>query len=318
LFGIDLATVTDIRRDGGKMKKVIILLALMGIALLLYGISKTDAFQKTIEVDKNTKLTIKNKNGSVKITGWDKDYVDFTATKKTNKGVEELDKVDIVIIQDENLSIETEYLTKNPKVSVSYELSVPRSLLLKNIKSSNGSINIENAGTIDIVRTSNGSINIEECEGSMSINTSNGSITAINIEGSVDAHTSNGKIRLENINGLASAKTSNGSIQVFNVEYINSIKTSNGSIQAHIKQLTDDVSINSSNGSITVYLDDDLDAELNASTSNGKIKLHDYSIQANNISGSSVAGILGKGGNLLKLRTSNASIHIYDGDKVEF
>ncbi|MDO9577660.1 MAG: hypothetical protein Q7J16_07220 [Candidatus Cloacimonadales bacterium] len=68
------------------MKKVVIFLAILSIAVLLYGISQTDTFRKTIEVGKNTELDLENINGSVKIIGWDKDFVDLTATKTTSKG----------------------------------------------------------------------------------------------------------------------------------------------------------------------------------------------------------------------------------------
>ena len=115
------------------------------------GFSQIREVHKTFDVNKNTILELKNINGSIKISGWDKDFVDFQATMKTNKDNEEFDKVDIVIKQDEVLSIETEHLTKNPNVSVSYELSVPRSLFLKSIRSSNGSITIEDAGEVETV-----------------------------------------------------------------------------------------------------------------------------------------------------------------------
>lgn len=300
------------------MKKIVIFLALLSVAVLLYGISQTDTFRQSIEVGKNTKLDLENKNGSVKINGWDKDYVDLTVTKITSKGIEELDKVDIVIKQEKNLTIKTEHLTKNPKVSVNYELSVPRSLILQNIESSNGSIYIEDSGDVEIVHTSNGAISLKKCEGKIDLTTSNGSITANSIDGSVIAYTSNGKIKLENINGITKAQTSNGSIQIYNVAGIQSVKTSNGSIQAHLKKLYDDVDISTSNGSISVYLDEEIDAQIDASTSNGKIQLHDFPVMTKSISGSYVAGMIGDGGNLLTLRTSNASIHIYSDDKIEF
>jgi DUF4097 and DUF4098 domain-containing protein YvlB len=79
-----------------------------------------------------------------------------------------------------------------------------------------------------------------------------------------------------------------------------------------------DLELKSSNGSISVYLDNDLDAEINASTSNGKVRLHDYPVMASDTSGTYLAGYVGNGGNLLKLRTSNASIHIYDDNNIEF
>ena len=300
------------------MRKVTILLAIISIAVLVYGIVTTKEIRKTFEINDDTELVISNINGSVKITGWDKDFVDVLVTKKTSHGSEMLEKVDIVMIQKKDIIIETKHLSKNPKVSVNYELRVPKSILLKSIRNSNGSINIKNTGSVKIVHTSNGSINIEKCKGQIDADTSNGSITVEGIEGSVIANTSNGKIRLENITGFADAKTSNGSIQIFNSGGIENAKTSNGSIKAQITKMNDDVNINTSNGSIILYLAKSLDADIQASTSNGRIRLHDLSITTDNISKSNISGLIGMGGKLLDVNTSNASIHIYKDDQIEF
>ena len=300
------------------MIKVTIFLAILSIAVLVYGIVQTIETRKTFEVNEDTGLIIDNINGSVKIIGWDKDFVDVLVTKKTNHGSEMLDKVDIVMTQKEDIIIETKHLIKNPKVTVSYELSVPKNLLLKSIQSSNGSIDIKNTGNVEIVHTSNGSINIEKCKGQIDADTSNGSITVEGIEGSVIANTSNGKIRLENITGFTDAKTSNGSIQIYNAGGIENAKTSNGSIKAQITKMNDDVNINTSNGSIILYLAKSIDADIQASTSNGKIRLHDLSITTDNISKSNISGLISMGGKLLDVNTSNASIHFYNDDQIEF
>ena len=300
------------------MKKVVIVLALMCLAILLYGISKTETFHETYKVKKNAPITIKNINGSVQITSWDKDYVDVVATKKTTKSENELEEVEIVVLEEDGLSIETKHLKKNPKVSVSYELSVPTNVVLKSIRSSNGSISIESVGEIEDVKTSNGSVTILKSSGDINIITSNGTITVDNISGDVIARTSNGRIKASNIDGIVDAHTSNGSINLINVAAISRAKTSNGSIKAQILQVVSDLSLTTSNGSINVYLNPDLDADIKANTSNGRIKLHDVSVYASDISKSNLYGQIGDGGNLLKIRTSNASIHIYDDDKIEF
>ncbi|MDP8201516.1 MAG: DUF4097 family beta strand repeat-containing protein [Candidatus Tenebribacter burtonii] len=300
------------------MKKITLFLVILSIAVLVYGIVTTKEIKKTFEINDKTGLVIDNINGTVNITGWDKDFVDVVVTKKTTHGSKALDMVDVIMMQKDDIILETKHLTKNPKVTVIYEINVPKKLLLKNIRSSNGSINITDAGDTDIIQTSNGSINIRNCTGKITVNTSNGSITAEDIKGSVIAHTSNGRIRLENITGFVDAITSNGGIQIYNVVSIGNIKTSNGSIKAHIAKMSNDVDIKSSNGSITLYLANSLDADIKASTSNGKIRLHDFTITADNISKSYVSGFIGNGGNLIDLKTSNSNIHIYNDKDILF
>ena len=300
------------------MKKITLFLAILSVAVLVYGIVTTKEITKTFEVNDKTGLIIDNLNGSIEISGWDKDFVDVLVTKKTKHGSKALENVDIIMAQKDDITLETKHLKRNPKVTVIYEVHVPKKLLLRNIKSSNGNITIKDAGKTDIVRTSNGTIKITNCTGKINVNTSNGSITAEDINGSVIAHTSNGRIRLENIDGLTNAVTTNGSIQILNAVNIGTLKTSNGSIKAHIINMSNDVDIKSSNGSITVYLPNDLDANIRAITSNGRIKLHEFPITVCDVTKTKVLGSIGNGGNLLELKTSNSNIHIYNDKKILF
>ncbi|HPR18376.1 MAG TPA: hypothetical protein PLD62_09030, partial [Candidatus Cloacimonadota bacterium] len=65
------------------MRKLVVLLAILSLAVLLYGISKTAVINKTFNVSDTSKLILDNVNGTIRITGWDKDYADVTITKKT-------------------------------------------------------------------------------------------------------------------------------------------------------------------------------------------------------------------------------------------
>jgi len=299
------------------MKKSIIFLAALSVAVLLYGITTTEEFQKTYQLKKGDNINLKNINGSIKINGWKNDYVDLHATKKTTKSSGDLDDVEIVIEEKDGLNIETKHLKRNPKVSVNYVLNVPMNVVLDNISTSNGSITIEDAGEVKIVDTSNGAVKVLKCRGKLEANSSNGSITIDGLDGSAVAYTSNGKVIIENITGLAYARSSNGAIQIYNTGGISGARTSNGSIKAQINYLADDTTLKSSNGSISVYIDDDLNADIQVSTSNAKIKLHDVTILADDISNSYIHGQIGDGGALLKLSTSNARINIYDSSYIE-
>jgi len=300
------------------MKKITLFLAILSLAVLVYGIVTTKNIQKTFKVNDNTELVVNNINGSVNIKGWDKDYVDVSVTKKSTQGSESLEDVQVTMNLNKVLSIMTKELKKNPKVSVNIEINVPKNLKISNIESSNGSISITEAGETGIVKTSNGSIKLVKCSGMITANSSNGSITAEEILGSVIAQTSNGRINLQNINGYVDAITSNGSIKIFNVVDIGTLKTSNASIKAHVSGLNDDVDIATSNGSITLYVSNELNANLRAKTSNGGIKFNEAILKIEELSKTKLFGQLGDGGNLLNVRTSNSSINIYKDSKILF
>ena len=129
------------------MKILSISLAFLSCGVLLFGIlHKEEKIQQDFDIKAGEKIELSNINGSVIITGWDKQHVEMIAVKRTSKKEDELKKVEIKVIEKNGLKIETIHLKKKPKVSVSYELKVPRNVELKLIRRSNGRIKIEKVG----------------------------------------------------------------------------------------------------------------------------------------------------------------------------
>jgi len=250
---------------------------------------------KTYEGKTDTKINVINIKGAVKVIGWEKEFIDIYAELSTRKEKEEFDKIEISIKEKKKQCfIETIEKSKNPKVFVEYVIKVPENMLVSSIQTSNGSIKIEDIKGDAELATSNGSIKVFDSEGDLKLRTSNGSLTVDNISGSVDAGTSNGSISVYKVGGIIDASTSNGSIK------------------AEITSLKDDAEFSTNNGSIKLYLNPKLNANIFASTSNSSIKLHDIEITTSDFSKNYLKGKIGKGGNLIKATTSNSSINIYE------
>jgi len=154
----------------------------------------------------------------------------------------------------------------------SYEISVPQHLLVKDIQSNNGSIFAEG------------------------------------VAGNVKTVTSNGKITLKHIDGRVSADTSNGKIKIINASGLERAKTSNGSIEVAAEKLADGFDLNTSNGSVTLYIPQGADVDIEASTSNGSITQEGLSIKSSRSDDNRLTGTLGKGGPDVHIRTSNGNI----------
>ena len=179
------------------MKILSISLAFISCGVLLFGIiHKEEKIQQIFDIQAGEKIELSNINGSVVITGWDKQQVEMNAVKRTSKKEDELNKVDIKVTEENGLKIETIHLEKKPKVSVNYELKVPQNVELNFIRSSNGSIKIEKVGIVHKLITSNGSIKLFNSKGEVEAQTSNGSIQVDGLEGSVTAQSSNGSINM--------------------------------------------------------------------------------------------------------------------------
>ncbi|DAC71905.1 MAG TPA: hypothetical protein DSN98_07980 [Thermoplasmata archaeon] len=261
-------------------KKVIVggIIALFFVAGLsgCVGPRVTDYFNGSYAASEQTILTVTNINGQVEITGWDGGNVTVNAVKKSSFGKEELDKIKInVTLIGNHLNIETKYT---------------------GLATIQGSVDM----TIKVPRT----IHIE------SVTTSNGAIQITDTRGDIKTSSSNGAIIIDTVDGYVSAKTSNGRIEVKGTAGIKNIQTSNGAITVEVADFQDNVSIDTSNGAVAVYLNPSVNATLEMTTSNGKITVEGISLNVELLEEAHVIGSLGSGSRRLDIHTSNGNIQL--------
>jgi DUF4097 and DUF4098 domain-containing protein YvlB len=281
------------------MKNILlVILALCAIGLLAmsktaHNITKSESItEDTMDGVDNLTLNIQNRNGAIKLVGWDKDYLHYTITKRSNWGKDELDLVDIHVSKNQNsVDFRVEKKEKRARVSIEIVCQVPANLIT------------------GAVRTSNGSISVEGCNGTSELSTSNGSITCTSHNGTVEASTSNGSIRLSHL-AAARASTSNGKIVITDVPNVLTAKTSNGSIYAEVSSISQDTSFRTSNGSITLAISETIDADISAHTSNSRISIDDLDVRVQSLSRNSFKGSVGSGGPIITASTSNGKIKL--------
>jgi len=262
------------------------------------GDKMTKEFHETFNPIKGCKLNVLNINGKVEINSWKEDHIDISAILETNKSEDEFDKIKIEVIDEDGCTIKTTALEKNPKVSVNYEIKIPKSVKVSEINSTNGTILI-----ID-------------CEGDMNLDTSNGRIEVFDSKGKFIANSSNGGIEFVNLSGKAEAYTSNGKIRVVRTPGFKKGVTSNGKITLEIEEkMKNDIYLSTSNGSIKISLDPSLDLNVDASTSNSSIDLNGIEITTSKFSKDSVSGKINRGGKKITANTSNGSIKFYKLEK---
>jgi DUF4097 and DUF4098 domain-containing protein YvlB len=240
----------------------------------------TDYFSGEYEADVNTVLKVSTINGQIEIYSWDGDVVSLNAVKKSTISQEELDYVEINVIESEDLiEIEAKYVGKRLTTpSVDMNIKVPENV------------------TVDFVTTSNGGMQISGAKGD------------------IIATTSNGAIIIENVDGYVSASTSNGRIELKGTTGVKDLKTSNGDISAEVYDFQENISLITSNGGINVYLNSSLDADVEMTTSNGHISIIDLSLDLTISEDKYKVGVLGEGGYILDVHTSNGNINLYKLD----
>jgi DUF4097 and DUF4098 domain-containing protein YvlB len=125
------------------------------------------------------------------------------------------------------------------------------------------------------------------------VETVNGSIDISGVQGRIDTGSTNGSIIIED-GGGAGVKAG----------------TTNGSVKASLQRQPESVSLESTNGSITLSLPDAINAQVEASTTNGRIN-NDFTLSSQETGDSKhLKGKMGTGGAQFTLETVNGSINI--------
>jgi len=226
----------------------------------------------------NGRLTVETFNGGIEVSGWDQDTVDISGTKygPTQEMADDLN----VSVDHSASSVSIRVVrpsVRRGNLGAKFVIKVPRSAVLDRLSTSNGAI-----------RTTDG-------VGPSRLTTSNGAIQVTGLKGPIDAHTSNGRINAD----LARA---DGPVR---------LETSNGSVELTLpSKFDEDVRAHTSNGGITVRVPSELNARVEARTSNGKITSDLEVRTSGEISRNRMEGVIGAGGPLLDLSTSNGGIRI--------
>lgn len=273
-------------------------------------------FHYTHALKSGGRIELENFNGSIEITGWDKDSVEIHGTKHApNKELLDAIQIDIDSTPDA-LRIKTVRPTeRRGNLGVKYVLSVPRKVVLERIISSNGSIRIEQLEASAKLKTSNGAVRASSFKGDLDVSTSNGSIDLSDFTGGASLRSSNGAIHADGIRGFFEATTSNGGIDARILEATGSrpirAVSSNGRVNLTVESLKNtDVIASTSNSSLTVRIPAASGARLKATTSNSSINTEFDVATQGSVSKNRIEGTIGAGGPLLDLHTSNGSIRV--------
>jgi len=259
-----------------KKQTLIIIASLIFVVFIsssIYADELTKKIEKSITVKEGAKLKAENINGDIVLNCWDNNYVNIKATIVASK-TEDLERISVDINKIENdVKVEVRYSEDH------YDNFWSFIRYLKNI-GKHGKANVN----IDIKVPKNmGSINLE---------------------------TVNGDINIKDTDIPLRLETVNGEIEAFEVSKLLKAETVNGSIEISIKQLNDDIDLETVNGRIKIYLPADVKADISAENINGSIKTDFPLIVSGEIIGKNLKGKIGGGGTKIRCETVNGSIYI--------
>ena len=241
-----------------------------------------ETFKKNITVENASRLSLDNRNGNIEVRSWDQNEVEIIAYKKVRANdretaqrlMEEL-KISITETNDE-IEVITEYPDRRNK-------------------NKGGFFNWLMGGSGNIQYSVSYQIRVPE-KFDLDVGSTNGRLEVLDCIGRLRLETTNGKIIADDVSGSVRCKTTNGSINVSMLRV----------------DEEDEMSFSSTNGSIKLYLPENINAEIRARTTNGSISCDLPITEKYGRSKKKLEAVINDGGMMIYLKTTNGSIRIHE------
>ncbi len=215
--------------------------------------------QRTEKLAQGAKLWVKNRNGGIRVTGWDKEEVALTAQIRDS----EKRRVELVI-QRKGSDLDIEAVFQQPSWSFGVYISprcemtlqVPRKLL-GHFRTTNGTVAAENLEGFARCEATNGSILVSHIRGEVQVDTTNGAIEARSLAARIKGSTTNGRIVIEDVEGGVHLETTNGGIRAHRLDGWGEgihLESTNGGIEVELGKATGDLVAENNNGSLEIRI----------------------------------------------------------------
>lgn len=180
------------------------------------------------------------------------------------------------------------------------------------------SVVVETPASLDLdAKTSDGNLTASDLNGNLQIHTGDGNVDLDNLRGNLRLTSSDGNLTVQNAAGTLEARSSDGHMKVDGNFSAVQLHTSDGELEFSLTpgaQLTAASRIESSDGRVTIRIPHDLAADLDISTSDGRIDcslpltLDHYDSRES--SGHHLRGKLNAGSVPLTIHTSDGNVTI--------
>ena len=308
----------------------------------LYGKEYQEDFSHTFQVKKGASLKLKNGDGQVNISTWDKDEikVDVFYHVNSKSSREDDDKVFDVEFRESGDRIFVTGKERNKVhfgffsiqyIDYRYEISLPAYVNI-DVDGDDGDVKIEDLeGNIQMriddgdvhlnnianefteIKIKDGDVNINSLKGILYIRADDGNVTLANIETKEgEVSTSDGRIRIRDGKGDFFVDSDDGDISLVNIagEKLD-VKTQDGDVDVLFSGEGEvSIAINSNDGSVDVELDKNISAQFSIETDDGRIRFDVANSDISRESRKYITGDIGEGDGKLKVRTNDGPITI--------
>ncbi len=181
-----------------RRTEVVCLVLLVAMILAAPAYAFDEVFQQTYPLSAGGSVELRNVNGSVQVSGWERDEVEVYALKSSRHDPGELKRVSIEVeAGKDSVGIQTRYPHDDGvEVYVEYHLRVPHRVQLNHLSTVNGAVRIFGVDAVGVLRSINGDIEVYDSAGRLSARTTNG-----NVRMELHQLDANGETSIETVNG---------------------------------------------------------------------------------------------------------------------
>jgi len=259
-----------------------------------------DRDKRTFQVSGTPDLVLSTFDGSVEIRAWDRSEVSVEIEKR-GADKRQTDRIEVKATQSGNQITVDVRAPERGRPHFGFNQSLSARLI----------VSVPAQANVD-ARTGDGSISIERVTGKVQLNTGDGSLKVTETAGELRAHTGDGSLELEHVDGSVDADTGDGSVVLNGKLEGVRLKTGDGSVRLRAdagSRMAGDWDIHTGDGSITIELPEEFDANLDAHTGDGGVAVRTISVKGE-VSKNAVRGQLGNGGHSMRVSTGDGAITI--------
>jgi hypothetical protein len=146
----------------------------------------------------------------------------------------------------------------------------------------------------------------------LSLSTTNGDVTVSSTSGAIAASTTNGDVELTGTAGTAEVSTTNGRLNVQVHSGAIAGTTTNGAVDCDLAAIdpTENASLATTNGDVTLLLPADVSAVIDATNTNGTITINDFTVIYEVQAEHHLIGRIGSGASTITITTTNGDVTV--------
>lgn len=236
-------------------------------------------FHQSYPLDAGGTVSISNVSGYIRVTSWSENRVQVDAVKRGPQ--DQFDQVELqVTARPDRVEVRTLYprisVFRGNRVSVDYDVKVPRSAVLNALSSTSGDISVTDAGARVVARSTSGRVTVRGITGEANLTTTSGNIRTERVEGALIVSSTSGDLQISDVGGTLSVRTTSGNVTARSVHQETSVSSTSGNVR--VERVGGRVNVRAVSGAITVI---ETEGDVNAENVSDSVLIENIKGRAN-------------------------------------